>query len=176
MIDSPLRETHAPGIFPGMKRRAPHREPAGTADVVRFRKALGRVIAEIRRGMEMPQSVFAEKLGLDQSTVAHAELGKHLWRLETWLQVSRVLKVPFYELFRRAGDLGTQSGVGMNRVVVALDPKEEVRLIHLWRQLTQEGRTVLMARAEACLELYRHGDNVVPLVHEARGKHHKAST
>ena len=52
----------------------------------------------------------------------------------------------------------------MNRVVEALEPSEQ-RLIQVWRQLTPEGRQVLVERAEACLQLYRTGDNIVPLVH-----------
>jgi len=152
------------------KRNVPHHDPVGRipVDVVRFRKALGRVIAEVRQGLDLSQEEFAAKLGLDQTTVAKAETGIHLWRLETWLNVSRALRIPFYELFRRAAERDPSGRNAMDRVVEALEPKDEVRLILIWRQLTRPGRDVLMERAEACLSLHRQDDNVVALVHQAK--------
>lgn len=153
-----------------MKKQGSRRDPAGKtpADVDRFRKALGRVIAEVREGMELSQEAFAARLGLDQTTVAKAETGKHLWRLETWLIVSRALRIPFYELFRRAVERDSQTRSGVYRRIEALD-EEEVSLVRIWRQLTPEGRRILQGRAKACLELYHREDNVVPLVQETRG-------
>ena len=168
MIDSPLWKTHRSGILAVMaKRPKPPRDVVARlpVDVVRFRRALGRVIAEIREGMELTQEQFADRLQLDQTTVAKAETGIHLWRLETWLMVSQSLKIPFHELFRRAAERDSPQGkTAMNRVVEALEPSEQ-RLIQVWRQLTPEGRQVLVERAEACLQIYRTGDNIVPLVH-----------
>lgn len=170
MIHAPLCETHGTGIFRPMKRKPPRPDPAGELAAVRqFRKALGRVIAEVRDGMGMTQEAFAAKLGLDQTTVAKAETGVHLWRMETWLRVGQTLKVPFYDLFKRALEKDTQLGSGvMSRRVEALD-EQEIELVRVWRQLTPEGREILLGRARACLDLYHREDNVVPLVHEARG-------
>ena len=158
-----------------MKRQMPTRGPTRRipVDVVRFRRALGVVIAEVRDGMGMTQEAFAATLGLDQTTVAKAETGIHLWRLETWLEVSRALKIPFYELFRRAAERDSMQGGSIIRRVEALD-EQEVGLVRVWRQLTVEGQEILSGRANACLELYHREDNVVPLVHGGKGR--KASS
>lgn len=141
------------------------------SDETRFRKSMGRVIAAVRKGLDMTQATFADALELDQTTVAKAETGVHLWRLETWLKLGKILNVPFYELFKSAADTDGRAVVeaSKKRTIEALESTES-ELLRFYRSCNNEGREILMDKAHACAELYSRDRKVVVLTRQKARK------
>ncbi|HLJ28246.1 MAG TPA: helix-turn-helix transcriptional regulator [Candidatus Angelobacter sp.] len=65
-------------------------------DIVR---RFGRRVRQLRDARNMSQTVFAEKIGTDQSTISLIENGKQEPRLRSIDQMAGALKVSLSELF-----------------------------------------------------------------------------
>lgn len=157
MSFTPLRLAHTVNTMRSMNkvRRAGVSEPA-------FKKALGKVVAALRKGADLTQAEFANRLDVDQTTVTKVETGVHLWRMETWLKAGEVLEVDFYEMFKCAANPNDDSGGAMGRKIVALEP-DELALVKLFRLSNEEGREAINAAATHYAKMHPKDSRVVPM-------------
>jgi transcriptional regulator with XRE-family HTH domain len=110
-----------------------------------LRAALGRVFADIRLALGIPQGEVA-----DQTTISKVENGANFPSWPTLLALCRRYRVNLHDVLRAAEE---SVDAEAQRSVVAVEPDER-ELLRLYRDCTAEGRRVLMDRAKAVHTLF----------------------
>jgi transcriptional regulator with XRE-family HTH domain len=68
---------------------------------INYKSNFGEFLREARKEVGLSQKVFANKIGISQSSYAPLERGNGCIRIEKLQKISRVLGIPLSELFKR---------------------------------------------------------------------------
>jgi transcriptional regulator with XRE-family HTH domain len=72
---------------------------------INYNSKFGEFPREARKEVVLSQKVFANKIGISQSSYARLERGNGCIRIEKLQKISRVLSIPLSELFKQVEKL-----------------------------------------------------------------------